>query len=192
MLVTLSPHNLEMVEVELGHRRWCATNFHKSVPFSEFNHMWGTRGEFAFVKGVAKSIGLDYLRVWNTWDETHAHRNLSELPDVETDFGVIDTKTIDQNWKSLMVPAATSYGGSGLKDGWAYVLVDGSRHPVYELKGWAYGKELRASGRYWQPQNGARAGRPDDWAYSLKQNQLPNGFSTLLQRIKEAHKRSAS
>jgi|ERR1019366_3381760 hypothetical protein len=149
----------------------CARKAHHSEPVRSYNHLWGARGEVAWVKKVYSICGKDTVQKWNGFAADHLHINLSALPDIVTHSGLlIDTKTITNPNHQLMVQSMTAYGNAGVKAEWVYILVDASDHPRYKFLGWVFGSQLLST-RPWRPRND-RIGTPSEEVYSMHSTSL--------------------
>ncbi len=79
--------------------------------------------------------------------EWHKESLRHDDPDLDT---FIDAKGISQRGHSLILQP-------NKRDDWAYLLVDGSRHPRYEMIGWVWGHEGKQP-KYWRDPVGQRGG----------------------------------
>ena len=112
-----------------------------------------TMGREALDMNIKGARGECAAYLWlSQWFESvkwHTYRdgNLDDMPDLD-DF--IDVKTVVHDRPLLIVqPTAPRK--------WAYLLVNGLRHPNYAIEGWMWGDEVRDPKYIWDPRGGRGA-----------------------------------
>lgn len=108
-----------------------------------------TRGPEALDMNVKGARGECAAYLWLSPIKWHTFRDegLSDLPDLG-DF--IDVKTVIHRTPLLIVQPTAP-------EGWAYLLVNGQRHPEYTLEGWLWGHEVKDPEYMWDPRGGRGA-----------------------------------
>jgi hypothetical protein len=93
----------------------------------------------------ARAEAAGYLALKPIKWHCYVDKDVRDLPDLG-DF--IDVKGIEREHHSLVVQSTG-------KPHWAYLLVDGSRHPDYSMVGWLWGSEVMQD-RFWRDPAGDR------------------------------------
>jgi len=108
-----------------------------------------TRGGAALDMNVKGARGECAAYLWFSPIRWHTYRDdsLADLPDLG-DF--IDVKTVIHPRPLLIVQPTAP-------DHWAYLLVNGRRHPDYVLEGWLWGHEVKTPKYLWDPLGGRAA-----------------------------------